>query len=284
MKLLLDASPPTVGSFIKLAHNAGYKVVVTDCNKNGVASKLADKFYHVYPATKKEELFLQYKQIIKDENIDIVIPILQETLVDWSKFEGCNVLSSPVETVEIFENKWATYNWFIKNSILTPETSLDKTNRLIIVKPILGRGGTYITGNPGFIWQKCIYGQEYTTDVLCDLNSEPIYTVVRERTKIESGISFDGTIVDKPKITEYVNRIIKSINFIGPINIQCIEDQDGNPWFTEINTRLGGGTVLSIAATENWFSLFMPILQKETIIPKGIRKLKMTRFYNEIFL
>ncbi len=89
---------------------------------------------------------------------------------------------SDYNVVEICVNKWKTYQFFIENQIPTPQTSLKPEFELF--KPISGRGskGIYHKNNlpsdfqmEGYISQELVEGDEYTIDVLCDLESNQLY-------------------------------------------------------------------------------------------------------------
>jgi carbamoyl-phosphate synthase large subunit len=289
MNLMFDCSPATVGTFIKLAKKMAKKIVVTDCNEFCIASKLANNFFVVPKASDDNyELFKVHRSILASQKIDLVIPLLQETLLDWATFkflEFWPVIISPKETIKIFIDKWETYNWFKENNIPTPITELNSGNwQGNKVKPRFGRGGNATGNNTDLIYQEYIEGQEYTTDVLCDKLGSPIYIVPRKRVQVESGISFEGEVVLHNGIVEFVKQICSKIKFIGPINIQCIENDKGI-WFTEINPRIGGGLPLSIEATENWFLLFPKILKDKKIKPKNIKYgTRMVRYYNEVYI
>ena len=138
----------------------------------------------------------------------------------------------------------------------------------------------------GMISQELLTGQEYTIDVLCDKDGEPVYIVPRIRTTVKEGKSTEGIVVENNRIVDGVKKICKAIKFKGPINIQCFELENGDIKFTEINPRLGGGTVLGIEATENWFPLIVDTFVYDKKIKANNKVqygLKMSRYYDEVF-
>jgi len=203
MKLLIDCSPPTIGGYIKYAHEVGFKVIVTDCESDKPAAVLADNFYKVSRIRDKERFLKEINKIIKEEKIDIVIPLLQEALPLWNDIRGTFVLISPKRTIDIFIDKWKTYQWFENNNIKTPLTQLEKVNPFSkiltfykILKPRFGRGSRKVVFGEEAIIQQYIDGIEYTVDVLCNRKGEAIYIVPRRRERVESGIIFEGLTVE----------------------------------------------------------------------------------------
>ena len=227
--------------------------------------------------------------------IDIVIPSLDETLLGWAQRKeelasrNIHVICSPTSTIEIFVDKWLTYEFFLKNNIPTPNTS--QSQEFSLLKPRFGRGGkgvgivSHNVSMEGLISQQFVNGVEYTIDVFCDLHGVPIYIIPRKRLKIEGGKSTSGVVDMNQEIIEWVREICSKIRFTGPINIQCIRDVTGQIFFIEINPRIAGGMALGFAASENWIPLIVAnLVHKMDIVPvKVMNEMKMMRYYAEIF-
>jgi carbamoyl-phosphate synthase large subunit len=137
----------------------------------------------------------------------------------------------------------------------------------------------------GKISQELVQGQEYTIDVFCVENGEPIYIVPRKRLKVVDGKSVNGVTVKNDKLNEYVRKICDELGFLGPVNIQCFESKN-DVKFIEINPRIGGGMGLSFEATENWIELAVDhFLGGGGVSSKGVNYgVKMMRYYDEIFV
>ena len=281
-----------------LAHalrEAGIAPVATDIDPLAVGLHLGD-LAAIVPKGFDDDYYTAAEQLIRQHQISLVIPSINEALPGWANRkehfakQGVTVLISPPTTIETFCDKWLTYLAFQKIGIPTPPTSLAPEYDLI--KPRVGRGsdGIHRRGPEeagalsGQVSQRYIEGPEYTVDVLCDLDGCPIYIVPRRRLKVESGISFRGRVVQESDIEHNVRRICDAMQFIGPINIQCIRGDDGL-YFIEINPRIGGGLALSLAATTNWFSLIREMIDGRSVEAGPIRYgLTMLRYYSECFI
>jgi carbamoyl-phosphate synthase large subunit len=295
--MLLEASGSLTSSYmIKAAKEAKIKVVASDIEECA-ASFLADEFV-LFPRFRDPQLWEKMEKEILARGINVVVPSFDETLLTWSekkkyfKNKGVDVILSDEKSIAICQDKWKTFQFFEAHEIPTPKTSLE--NKYPVVKPRLGRGGKDILINnngkqvemEGMVSQEFLSGTEYTIDVFCNNSGEPIYIIPRKRLAVKDGKSIHGITVDHKKITEWVKRICGATHFIGPINMQCFEESNGDIKFTEINPRIAGGMALGFAASENWVPLIINhTIGGKPISPKTIQYgLKMYRFYDEVFV
>jgi len=289
IKILLEgAGSPVFMGHLTSAIMAGMEVVACDIQPLALGLLKSHKGYIVHRLKETTESLPDMINLCKRENIDIVIPSIDEELLRWVRWKeylrtsaNTLMLISPEETIQICQDKWETYKFFKSIKIPTPQTN--QTARYgYIIKPRRGRGskGIFEAGRAidmrGRISQQFIMGTEYTTDVLCSLEGKPIYIVTRERIKVMDGKMFIGKVVKDKEIEAYIKTILKHLQIVGPANIQCIKSTRGYYKFIEINPRISGGLALSMAATENWFSLFLKILAGEKIKPKPIQYGLMT--------
>jgi carbamoyl-phosphate synthase large subunit len=235
------------------------------------------------------------EQLIADEQIDWVIPSINEGLTGWATRyqsltkQGVNLLLSPAPTVEIFSDKWRTYEFFAAHSIPTPRTSLRHDFELL--KPRVGRGSSGIrreapTGAAlqDEVSQEYLEGREFSVDALCDSDGRVLYIVPRERLHVVSGLSMTSQVFRDEAVERHVHHILEAIAFYGPINIQGFRTPTGVK-FTEINPRLAGGLSLSIAATENWFALLSRLQDGATFQPRPVKdRLTMMRQFSDVIV
>ena len=103
---------------------------------------------------------------------------------------------------------------------------------------------------PEMLVMEYLPGREYSVDMLCS-NGEMLVAVPRTRDEIRSGISFRGTIVDNPAAVAVCESTCAAIGFDGAIGLQMREDGDGTLKVLEVNPRLHGSVVLTVAAGVN---------------------------------
>jgi hypothetical protein len=201
-----------------------------------------------------------------EHGIDMVIPSLDETLAGWAERRNalqatanCHVIVSPVPTITTFQDKWKSYQFFCENGFPCPATSLQQD--FALVKPRFGRGGTCVSvpdalvNMDDMISQEFLEGTEYTIDVFCDKDGDPVYIVPRRRIEVQDGKSTGGKVQVNSGIAEWIRAICSATKFVGPVNMQCFIKPDGDIRFVEVNPRIAGGMALGIAATENWVAL-----------------------------
>lgn len=298
MNIFIEATGSlTSGYLIKAIKEAGHNVVGSDISDFNHAKKLCSDFI-IMPKLNDISLWDKTKKLLLEHKIDIVIPSLDETMLEWAKRVkeydelGIKIIISPLDTIKIFQDKWNTYKFFKSIGIDTPKTSLEAKYQL--VKPRLGRGGSGIFENNfqksfsmiNMISQEKIKGIEYTVDVFFTNDNKPLYIVPRERIAVKEGKSTKGLVVKNHLIDEKIIEISKNIKFLGPINFQLFQTDDNQLIFIEVNPRIAGGMALGFAATENWINLIVNnIINNIDIIPKEINYgLKMVRYYDECFI
>lgn len=279
MNVLTEAvGTPTYVSIIDKMHEVGWKIIATDIVSDAIGLSFADEGY-IVPRGVGGDYFDVMEEICRKEEVDLVVPSLDEALVGWAArrkhFErkGVKVLISNPEIVASCCDKKKTALFFLSVGVPTPATIFPSRGHMdgIVIKERRGRGakGTKIIKN-GFtkegkqIIQEFIEGQEYTVDVLCDLNGKIVRLVVRERLFVIDGKSFRGTVVRDDLCKNSIKKIIDGMGFIGPINIQYIRRGE-SIFFIEVNPRISGGLPLSMEATDNWFGLIDRMYKGEKI-------------------
>lgn len=296
-KILTEASGCLTSNYlIKAIKESGNAVCGSDINDFNYAKYQCDDFI-VFPKADKLSLSELENELIK-HNIDVVIPSLDETLLDWSANKnyffnkGIQVIVSPKETIEIFQDKWNTYNFFKEINVPTPKTSLSA--EFPIIKPRNGRGsvGIYkqdfktLVNMEGNISQEEIKGEEYTVDTFFDKDGIPVYIIPRKRLNVKNGKSTQGQVCYNLDIDNYIKYISTKIKFIGPINFQLFIDNNNKIFFIEVNPRIAGGMALAFYASENWINLIIEnLIKNKQIFPKKVNYgAKMMRYYAEIFV
>lgn len=295
-RFLTEASGSlTSGYLIKSIQQAGHLCVASDIDAHCFGRALADDFV-LMPRANAPDLWDFIEHALLEKGVNVVIPSLDETLPGWSERKqhfgdlGVTIVLSDPGSIAVCRDKWRTYEFFRANGIPTAATSLQQEYEL--VKPRCGRGGSGVkvtrerVDMTGMISQELLTGVEYTIDVFCARNSQPVYVVPRRRANVKDGKSTGGVVEASDQITHWVNQICARLPFVGPINLQCFLLPDGTVRFTEINPRIAGGMALGFAATENWISLIVSnLIEGAPIVAKPVRfGLEMRRYYAEVFV
>ena len=250
--------------------------------------------------------------ICRQEQIHLIFPLIDPDIPVLARHRqeleaaGARLVVVPDEAAAITADKWLTYQFFGRLGILTPVSWLPEQAHNadleypVFIKPRFGSAGkqTFKVGSerelaffldyvPDPIVQEYLPGPEITNDVICDFEGNVLAVVSRQRIEVRWGEVAKGKTIYDPEITQHCVTIARGLKAIGPITVQCML-RDGQPYFTEINPRFGGGVPLGITAgvpSPHWL-LALAAGQKVEIPPLGSYQvgLYLTRFDDSFLL
>lgn len=222
-------------------------------------------------AMKDEKYIDNLLSICEADKIDLLIPTIDTDLLvlaeNKEKFEviGTKVMISAPDKVRICRDKNNTSQFFVDCGLHAPMPVNDwkeyKSVYPAFIKPKDGSSSinafkvddadeleVYAGQVEDYIVQPFVSGREYTIDIFCDFNGNPISIVPRERVQVRAGevlktqICMDQTMIEESKA------LCKAFKPCGSMTVQLIRDEKGIDWFIEINPRFGGGAPLSMKA------------------------------------
>jgi carbamoyl-phosphate synthase large subunit len=245
------------------------------------------RFYTVPHGVTQDAFKRAINEIIRRNNIDVIIPTVDEELLVFSyrsEHFNARIVSSPYQTIKTCNDKALLYEKVSDQTFCPRHMVTDKRQDLavfgtapVFMKPRTGRGsrGTRHFNNYTEIPQElitdknvfCEYlpGQEYTVDVLCNFEGEPVVIVPRKRLETRNGISIRGETQKNPEIEENVKKLCLILKFIGPSNMQFKADSEGVMKLVEINPRFSGGLPITAASGANTPELLYRLLQGEQV-------------------
>lgn len=231
-------------------------------------------------------------EICHEDKIDILIPTIDTDLLILSQnahlFGGTKVLISQFDKICICRDKNLTAGFFESCECYAPKTVNDwmayTASYPCFIKPKDGSSSinafkaespneleAYANQIEDYIVQPFIEGTEYTVDIFCDFEGNPIYITPRIRLQIRAGEVLKTQITMDEKIIEECMRIVKKFNPIGPITVQMIRQSvTGDDYFIEINPRFGGGAPLSMKAGARSAEAVLKLLMNEKLDTKPI--------------
>ena len=285
--LVTESGGPAAIGLIKSIRKSKYEanICAVDCNELSAGNLLANKGLTVPVASSQEYLSYLLKIVVKYK-IDIIIPTGEHDIkiLSWNKdkfkMNGCQVFCSDIFTVETCQQKHRFYEYLKTKNINLPLSIKGP----FIKKPITGSGsrGIEISEDENEMIQEYISGKEYTVDVFCDMDSDIVSHVIRERICIKSGISVIGKIIKNELITEEVKKVVKELKIKGPSCMQFILSKFGTPYLIECNPRLGGGTYMATLAGVNYADIYFDLLNKKTPEVKEAKEITVIRYFEEI--
>ena len=225
-------------------------------------------------------------QLCEAEAIACIIPTIDTELLTLSENRarfretGTRVLVSSPQVIEVCRDKRRTAALFQRCGLNAPAPETDgrayRGGFPAFVKPRTGSASInafkaedeaalafYAARVPDCIIQPYISGREYTVDVFCDWDGNPISIVPRERLQVRAGEVAKAGICMDEQIIAACRSICGELKPCGPLTVQLIRDAAGEDWFIEMNPRFGGGAPLSMKAGARSAEAVLRLLNSE---------------------
>ncbi len=261
------------------------KIITADNTSLPTYLDFTDKNYLVEKTIDKKYLS-QILKIIQKEAINYIMPFNDfdiKFIVDNYKVitKKSKIFSADKKNLSISLNKFFSKNLLEKIPVKTPKiyklNLINSKNFPLVAKKSGNKDpvtkGFYLIKNfndlrkfenKDQIYEQFINGIEYTTDVLCDLKSNPIFIIPRIRISTRAHVSDKGVTIQDKSIILDVKKIIKEFKIVGLANLQCIKFKNKNYW-TDINLRVSGGVPLFLKSANKFFDKFYKILKNEPV-------------------
>jgi len=246
-------------------------VVALDIDPLAPALRSADRQY-IVPRLSDPDYIATLLEICCREAVSQVFPLIDPDIPFLAAHRveieatGARLAVVSPEAATICDDKWLTWQFFRRLDLQVPASWLPEqldpvmVQYPVFIKPRRGSAAQhtfkvhtareleFFCGYvPEPIIQEYLPGPEVTTDVLCDLDGNVLAVVSRQRIEVRWGEVSKGVTVYNPEINAACVKVAHALPAVGPITVQCMF-QNGRPYFTEINARLGGGAPLAIAA------------------------------------
>lgn len=276
--------------------NVKLKIYGADMTNTAPALTYCD-YTRMICGMREEQYIPSLLEICKQDKIDLVIPtidtdllILSETVEEFEK-NGTKVLISQKDKIALCRDKNYTADFFESCGVRAPKTTNQYENYQgtypCFIKPKDGSSSInafavknaselemYAKKIEDYVIQPFIEGDEYTVDIFCDFEGNPIYIVPRQRLAVRSGEVLKTKIELNAEIIEESKKIIAKFKPCGPMTVQLIRQKEtGINYYIEINPRFGGGAPLSMKAGADSAKAILRLLKGEKIdcVNQGIR-------------
>ncbi|MBE6732982.1 MAG: ATP-grasp domain-containing protein [Ruminococcaceae bacterium] len=243
----------------------------------------------IVPRINDEEYIPSLLKYCKENKITALIPTIDTDLLILAKNKkvfgevGTFVLVSDEDKIAICRDKRLTSSYFESVGLLTPypiDNYKDYCGGFpAFIKPKDGSSSVfaykvnnqqelenYANQVPDYIIQPFIDGTEYTVDVFCDFEGNPIYITPRIRLAVRAGEVLKTKIDQDETIIDEIKKLIADYKPCGAITIQLIrQNKMGKNYYIEINPRYGGGAPLTMNAGANSAIAVLKLLIGEKI-------------------
>lgn len=231
----------------------------------------------------------QLLRICEADHIDLLIPTIDTDLLVLSqnaaKFDdiGTKVLISKPDKIAICRDKNYTADFFEFCGLKAPWTVNDYQlyhgPYPCFIKPKDGSSSinafkveneselkVYAEQVGDYIVQPFIEGTEYTVDIFCDYEGNPLFITPRIRLAVRAGEVLKTEIAMDETIIEECRKLIAGFKPCGPMTVQLIrQNTTGDDYYIEINPRFGGGAPLSMKAGARSAEAILKLLSGEKV-------------------
>lgn len=289
MKLLISGLG---GSLFPYLHNKlkdNFELYYVDANEQ---LDIIYKDINLYksPLVGQPEYWIFIKNIIKKENINFYIPLIDEEILTAKNtidgYNGITVIAPSAEFIETCLNKFDLMDFLKKHNISVVESYMgDNFNwelpLPIFIKPVSGRGSRGIRKienkkqldayyilekyeQKEIIIQPFLGGTEYTVGVLVTKNNELI-SISSKRVIQKKGITQIAVTENNELIDEVVYKIIEVMQPTGPFNIQLILTPQNEIKIFEINPRFSTTSIMEYEGGVDLISLYIEFLNTKYV-------------------
>jgi len=305
--VVTGAGGPAGIAVIRALRSRGHHVLALDADPSAAGLRLADA-HHVVPRADAPDYLAVLLHAATVADAQALICTVAEEYVALGRAEsylreaGLRTLMPSVASVDACIDKWAFFQLMIGAGLPTPATGLATAEGVPgpwIVKPRFGRGSRDVWACttrqqlaaalrrvPDPIVQTQLAGREFTCDALVERSGAVAGAAARWRTETRGGISTKGTTFEDPEVTDLVTRALKTVELVGPANVQGFVSDDGTVTVHEINPRFSGGLPLSLAAGADLVEEYLrdvmglPVRPTRLVARTGVT---MTRYFCEVF-
>ena len=246
-------------------------IIGADYSDSAPALFYCDKTYQVCKI-KDAEYIPQLLDICEKEQVDLLIPTIDTDLLvlaeNAERFAriGTKVMVSAPDKVALCRDKRYTADFLLSCGVQSPkpvdDVELYAGGYPCFIKPRDGSSSidAYKIDSeeelleiskrvPNYIIQPFISGKEYTVDIFCDYEGNPVMISPRERLATRSGEVLKTCMIRDEATVKECLQIIEKFKPCGALAVQYIKDEaTGVNYYIEINPRFGGGAPLSMKA------------------------------------
>jgi carbamoyl-phosphate synthase large subunit len=288
---------------------AGATTIATDLGQ------LAPALYHadhraLVPPVDDPGYVPALRELIELHDVRLVVPLtdLDHVVLARSReaLAPALVLVPEEDTSARCADKYLAHRFFEERGIGSPPTWLptelpDELRYPVLVKARKGFGSRHIyradneaelefflryTAAESMVQQVCL-GTEFSIDLFCDLESRCVAAVPRTMIESKGGESIKGMSINDPELIAFAKEVAEAMRIIGPANVQCFREPDGQLQVTDVNPRFGGAFPLPTAAGSRYPEMAIALANGETLEPRlgDFREgVVMTRFFSEVIL
>jgi len=272
--LITGARAPAALHLCRLLKKNGHTVIIADSIPYPLSkvSTSTDYFYEIpSPKWKTDECISALQLIIQSHDVDLLIPTCEEIFYiskhkeKLSRF--CHIFVDEFQKLALLHNKWEFIQFVTKLGWPVPATYRTNNEQIIqemiqqtspatpfVLKPIFSRFSdkvAFITkediekgitmDKQNYIIQEFIKGTQHCSYSIVQSGKVLAHSVYKTEFTAGLGATIAFEHINHPKIDQFVEHIVKELNFSGQIAFDFIIPEDGDAIPIECNPRTTSG-------------------------------------------
>jgi carbamoyl-phosphate synthase large subunit len=241
--------------------------------------------------------------------IDVLIPTVDSELrplgqarADFAR-AGVELLLAPDQALDVTLDKLALAER-CAGTVRVPRTErLDQVTDFaswtypVIIKPRTGSGSRGISlvessadlagldPSADILVQEYLPGEEYSVDVLADVDGHVVASVPRVRERVDSGVSVAGRTLHDGELERMGAATAAAAGLTYIANVQFRRDRAGRPALLEVNPRVPGTLPLTVASGVDMPRMALDSLRGRALPDHAdFREVSMVRYLEELFV
>lgn len=274
--------PAGVAVIRSLQRRGDVEVLAADMDRwaSGLYLVAADR-RRLVPAGRAGDFVETVLTLCADDRVDVLFPTVDIELpriaAARERFAegGTRVASPALRTLETALDKLALARACARSAYV-PRTELVGTPQAVsgwdfpvIVKPRWGAGSRGVRvvasqteldsvhAEEDLLVQELLPGDEFSVDVLADLDGHVVAAVPRARLRVDSGVAVAGVTVHDEALIAAATAVATAIGLTTVANVQLKRTVDGTPGLLEVNPRFPGAMPLTVASGVDMPSLVL---------------------------
>lgn len=195
--------------------------------------------------------------LVAEHAVGAVVPLTDLDIHILAAAPRLPAFVAPAEICAAMFDKYRTHETLLALGLPSPPTVLpgDEPGRYpVIVKPRQGSGARSVhlahdaaqaaffvdyVEEPVMV-QQAMGGEEFSIDVLSDLDGRCLNAIPRSMLESRGGESIKGQVLDDRELVDLARRVAEALGFRGPSTIQVFRDPEIGIAITDVNPRFGG--------------------------------------------
>lgn len=285
--LVTDCNSRKALCVVRSLGKQGYKVIAADKDRLNMTrfSKYCSNFFHFpSPLTSEIEYIYRLKSIINEENIDVLIPMEDETVElivkNINLFENVKTLLPDYETFMIARDKGETLKKAIKYGVSCPTTffvnDIEELNKIkselsypVIIKPRISsgsRGIIHVNNENELIKKYQEIHYNYPNPILQhylagNFKKVQVLILMDRNHKVKALCSYEGIrefpvsggpvtmwkTISNPELEKITIEFLEHLKWVGFAEVEYIVNRDtGQSYLMEINPRFSANIALAV--------------------------------------